>query len=315
MKRLFFVLFIILLATFACCNTVNINNSETNSTISDSTNQSDSTEVFPIKKPNLTWNDDNILKVLCIGNSFSQDTLAHAESIAKDLGINKVKFANMMIGGCDINTHASHARSDKAAYIYEVTENGTWTSIKNQKLSTALVADNWDYISLQQASGQSGMENRYGNSFTFLINYVKERMPENTQIVWNMTWAYQSDSTHTDFAIYNKCQSEMYKRIVDVTKSIIYPKHDIIAISPAGTAIQNARTSSLGDTLTRDGFHLSLGVGRFIAGLTFIHTLTGIEIDGVNFSISTLTEKEKQIAIKSVKAAINTPFEIVEIDL
>jgi flagellar capping protein FliD len=130
-----------------------------------------------------------------------------------------------------------------------------------------------------------------------------------------MTWAYQQDSTHPHFAHYDNSQEKMYKSIISVVKNVVLAKKDISAFSPAGTTVQNMRTSSLGDTITRDGFHLSFGLGRFASGLTFLHTLTGIEIEGVNFSIEGITEKEKQIAIKAAKAAVKNPFEITKINI
>lgn len=42
------------------------------------------------------------LKILCIGNSFSQDTTAYVAEIAKAIGYEDVVIANLYIGGCPI---------------------------------------------------------------------------------------------------------------------------------------------------------------------------------------------------------------------
>ena len=45
------------------------------------------------------------LKILCIGNSFSQDTTAYVAEIAKAIGYEDVVIANLYIGGCPICKH------------------------------------------------------------------------------------------------------------------------------------------------------------------------------------------------------------------
>lgn len=53
-------------------------------------------------------------------------------------------------------------------------------------------------------------------------------------------------------------------------------KYDgINVIIPVGTAIQNARNTSLNSVsqLTRDGWHLNTGVGRYLAACTVVSSL------------------------------------------
>lgn len=82
-----------------------------------------------------------------------------------------------------------------------------------------------------------------------------------------MTWAYQADSTHMSFPKYGSNQQTMYECIVKAVQTNVVPNESISVIIPAGTVIQNARTSYLGDTLTRDGYHLS-EFGRLITAYT-----------------------------------------------
>ena len=69
------------------------------------------------------------------------------------------------------------------------------------------------------------------------------------KILWHMTWAYQSGSTHSGFANYGKSQKTMYEAITGAVKSDIIPNGRINGFIPSGTAIQNLRTSYFGDTL------------------------------------------------------------------
>ncbi len=126
-------------------------------------------------KPNYTWDvdGDDTLEILAIGNSFSCDALEYAWQIAQDLGIEKVVIGNLYIGGCSLNTHASNAISNSAAYTYYYNDSGTWQTISNYQISTAITERSWDYISMQQNSANSGLENTYNADLTELVRYVE----------------------------------------------------------------------------------------------------------------------------------------------
>ena len=78
--------------------------------------------------------------------------------------------------------------------------------------------------------------------------------------------------------------------------------------------MRNIRTSPLGDTLTRDGFHLSYGIGRYTAALTWLAYFTGCDIDKITAVPSSYPEINDNIVYikEAVKAAIANPFEITE---
>ena len=62
----------------------------------------------------------------------------------------------------------------------------------------------------------------------------------------------------------------MYEVIVNAVDEKVRSNPDIQIVIPVGTAIQNARTSIVGDNQTRDGFHLTMDLGRYVDGLTFV---------------------------------------------
>ena len=107
----------------------------------------------------------------------------------------------------------------------------------------------------------------------------------------------------------------MYSSILSVVDSIIAKNPAIKGIIPCGTAIQNLRTSRLGDTLTRDGFHMSLGIGRYTLALTWAEYLTGGDINNVDWYPSAYPEIANYMydIKKAVKAALANPFEITDI--
>ncbi|MBR2024542.1 MAG: DUF4886 domain-containing protein, partial [Clostridia bacterium] len=81
-------------------------------------------------------------------------------------------------------------------------------------------------------------------------------------------------------------------------------------VIPAGTSIQNVRTSYIGDTLTRDGYHLSYDFGRFIGSLTFVKALTGLSIDNITYMPNGVDANELAVAIECVNNAVKTPFSV-----
>lgn len=224
------------------------------------------------------------LKLLFIGNSFSDDTIEYMYQIADSLNIDLL-VENMFIGGCTIATHYKNIIENNANYQWVTYQNGSWVRYSNIPLSVIISGQDWDYISFQQGSGSSGVASTY-EKLGPLLEEVKKQVvnPSHTQFVWNMTWAYQSDSTHSEFPKYNSDQMTMYNSIINCVKNEVITKQDIKTVIANGTAIQNARTSYYGDHLTRDGYHLSLDLGRYIAGLNAIKSLTGVDIDKCEYA-------------------------------
>ena len=65
--------------------------------------------------------------------------------------------------------------------------------------------------------------------------------------------------------------------------------------------------------LTRDRFHLSLGLGRYIAALTFFGALTGIDVDLVSWRPEEVSEAEGALARAAACAALHLPFDVTDI--
>ncbi len=250
------------------------------------------------------------MRILAIGNSFSDDTMQYVYSILDDFGVENIFLGNLYIGGCTLKTHAYNAKNDLKAYEYRNNDDGAWGNRKGVSVKEALLSQTWDVITLQQASGSSGLIERY-DDLPYLISYVKSYAPS-AKIVWNMTWAYQRTSSHEEFVNYDNDQLKMYNAIVSAVKEKVVKNPEIQEIIACGTAIQNARTSLIGDNLTRDGYHLTYDVGRYIAGLMLASTLTGVSPDTVKYMPVGVNEKIRLIAVDAVKNAIEKPFEVTE---
>ncbi len=264
----------------------------------------------PETRASASWDvdGDGTLSILCIGNSFSVDAMQYVYKIANNLGISKIHLGNLYIGGCSLNKHYTNAKNDSAAYTYYLNTADKWSTTASYKMSTAIASRSWDYVSLQQASPDSGKESTYNSDLTELIKYVKGKLRNSaTKFVWHMTWAYQTGSSKLADSSYSS-QSVMYNGIITAVKNKIATNSSFSMIIPNGTAIQNARTSLLKDNLTRDGYHLDLLYGRYIAGLTFVKMITGLDISKVTYRPDNVGYALQQIAIESANNAVKTPY-------
>ncbi len=235
----------------------------------------------PAPKPILP--EGKSLKVLAIGNSFSVDAMEYLYDIAKSAGYTDIVLGNLYIGGCTLEQHVGTLAKSTPSYDFYLNKGGKWTKTRGTIPDGLRYAD-WDVVTLQQASGLSGVEASYEPHLTTLIETVKTSCPD-AKLVWHMTWAYQGNSSHSDFAKYGRNQKTMYDSILSAVRKAVLTGHkdDFAGVIPSGTAIQNIRTSYIGDTVTRDGYHLSYDMGRYTAALTWFRALTGADLSAVTY--------------------------------
>ena len=263
------------------------------------------TEVIPMTKT---------LKILALGNSFTVDATRHLWGIAKDGGVENVVVGNLYIGSCTLDTHWSNISNDLSRYTYyKSTSAAKPTTTENYSVERALKDEDWDVFVFHQASISASKPETYTH-FNEIIDYMLASHPDAT-VFYQSSWAYQHDSTHSGFhETYNGDQMYMYNKLLECTQQVAVPNERIEAIIPVGTSAQNLRTTYIGDTITRDGYHLNYGFGRYMAGLAWFAVITGGSIDNVDFIPEEYPDiAEKLPAIKeSVKNALANPFEITE---
>ncbi len=256
---------------------------------------------------------DGIVRILAIGNSFSQDALEYYLYGLADAEDIKVEIGNLYIGGASLDLHLTNAVNNKDVYQYRVIdEEGNKTNTQNTSIGTALTDKDWDYVSFQQHSPYSGKYDSYTYPLPRLFNYVKEKTTNSkVKYVLHQTWAYEQTSTHSGFAGYNNDQMTMYNAIVDAVwraKDLV----DIDIVVPAGTAIQNGRTSIIGDNFCRDGYHLDVNIGRYTASCAWFETIFGKNVVGNSYKPTTLSEYEAEIAQNAAYFAVTNPKEVTE---
>ena len=177
-----------------------------------------------------------------------------------------------------------------------------------------------------------------------LAQYCKVYCPW-AHIAYNMTWADREGSESEGFEEYGT-QMRMCEAAWSVTQSILDTRREMNELTsddpvadskeaasglsegisrlagtipsraptvefvvPVGTAIQNARSSYMGDTLTRDYKHLNYGIGRYIASMTVAASL-GYPVESITSMdlYDTASSLHLPVIKASVRAAVENPF-------
>lgn len=257
---------------------------------------------------------EKTIRVLAIGNSFSEDAIEnYLYELAAAAG-KKIVVGNLYIGGAPLDLHLKNIQTDSAVYRYtKINSNGERTISPKERLSVALKDEAWDYISFQQASSLSGKYETYVKSLPALYDSVTTKVNNpNTKYILHQTWAYQGDSKHAGFAKYDNSQSIMYQAITATSKKVFgWKKFEYLI--PAGTAIQNARTSSIGDHFTRDGYHLNKDYGRLTAASTWYEILFKENVMKNSYLPANVSPEQVAIAKQAAHKAVSKPYKITKI--
>lgn len=257
---------------------------------------------------------DGVTKVLVIGNSFSDDGV---ESYLYDMAGSTGKalvIGNLFRGGAPLDFHLKNATTNNKIYSYrKTTIDGIKSNTNKTSILEALKDENWDYICFQQASVTSGNWATIEESLPQLYEYVAENYPISTvKYLYHQTWAYAQNSTTGNFDKYDRDQNKMFEQIVSVSERIgdLIPLYKVV---PSGTAIQNGRTTYLGDNFTREGYHLDLAFGRYTAASTWYQTLFS-DIDNVNYKPNHLSIEQVSLAKEAADLAVRNPFAVTKMN-
>ncbi|MBQ8267140.1 MAG: DUF4886 domain-containing protein, partial [Clostridia bacterium] len=245
------------------------------------------TKTYPVEK----------IKLLSISNSYGKNALWELYDICKAEGVKEIDIAVMYIAGCSLDKHWENIQNNNAAYEVFRNNNGTWVSTQNCSIDSLLAEGDWDVITTQNSSGLSGRADCYGN-LNNVADYIKQKCP-NSKLVWHQIWGYQSGSKWLTPNNYNGDEKLMYNSIVDRVNDTVIPSGKFDSVVPVGTAIMNARTSSLKNNVhLDDGSHLSEEFGYYVAAFTWYCHLTGQGVYDTNFAVNgMLSSSELNIVV------------------
>lgn len=258
------------------------------------------------------WMADGVLRILGIGNSHTEDTFQFVHDVALALGVEQVEMAYCWIGGSTVEQHVDNIKTENPAYELCVTTGGAWTSHQDVTIQFAAAYADWDFIALQQQAGASGQP--MGHKYVPVLAEQMHALCPDASLAWNMIWPYADDWNpvaiyETQFTtLFGRSSQTMYERITAFTQENVEPLEMIDVIIPNGTAIMNAYQTYMGEKpgrLSRDGLHLSYIRGRYIAAMTAVAALTGLDITQAEAHIAANYMKNEDFARCAVEAVVN----------
>lgn len=224
------------------------------------------------------------MKVLAIGNSFSDDASSYLHQIAA-AGGTRLDVVSLCIGGCPLQLHWENALS--AQKVYGALVNGQETE-GPVSLPETLENGGFDAVTLQQGSILSGKADTYYPYIENLFHYVRAMSP-GAEILVHQTWAYEDG--YERLSEYSNSSETMFVRL-EAAYALAAERLGAlngapVRVIPCGATMRAARqnpvfASVCGDgnpySLYRDGFHAGLVYGRYLLGAVWYETLTGKSI-------------------------------------
>ena len=163
------------------------------------------------------------VRLLAIGNSFSQNATHYLPGIVEAAG-DKLTFRTISIGGCPLERHWKNA----VAF-----EHGSTNALA--RAWSALAAEPWDFITIQQYSLISFKPETYRPYATQFRDYIQQRCPK-SELLIHETWAYRSDDPLFKNGF---TQQDMYWKLRKAYETIAGELG--CHIIPVGDAFENAR--------------------------------------------------------------------------
>jgi hypothetical protein len=254
------------------------------------------------------------VRLLTVGNSFSQNATRYLDSLAKAAGHTLI-HRSLAIGGASMEVHWEKAQNHESD---PKDPRGLYGS---KSLRQELMSDAWDYVTIQQASLKSHNVDTYRPFAGQLHGYIKKAAPK-AEILVHQTWAYRVDDprftrpSSTPGEPAN--QEEMHQRLTKAYETIaaelqtkLIPVGDAFyladthpkwgykpdkkfdfknAVAPDEPAQAHSlhtgwRWTASKDgkkTLTMDGHHAS-SAGQYLAACVFYEVIFGETVVGNSF--------------------------------
>ena len=281
------------------------------------------------------------MKLLVIGNSFGNDSsISYLWRMLKSVGVEDATVGILYYSGCPYSKHVNFALQNAGVYKYHKWKNATGKMVSKTKLTFDKIVGDEDWTHVMMLSGFAYLPTDFGPApwQDLLLGYVRKTHPD-AFYGYDMTWPLRGDYAETgkmDSATWfkeyhNGDQLTMLSHAVSEVKKYVEPDGRFKFIAPVGTAIQNARTSFIGDHLDRDGYHLNKGIGRYVATMTVCCTLTGVDPDTITYLPEAIVQDKKdytipgldmkapgllealgKVARESVKNALAKPYEVTQ---
>ena len=307
----------------------------TNSSATKAPTTTQTTQPTKPVEPDEPDDDRPTIKILSIGHSFSRDAMdTYMADLWKAAGYNAT-FGYLYYPGASLERQYHYVKDNTTSYEhYNKCVDGTWYRYGSANAEQALADEDWDIVTFQPSPdyGKGTMEydcqwgcNRKVNDydhFDQLVRLVKDKLAafgnEDVKFYWHLTWSFATDCKLWSFTYSNYNQQTMYWDFIKATGTYVTTNPNILGTIPCNTAIQNVRTSWMGDTFNEpgnndpnaDGYHLN-DKGDLVAAMTWVAYFTGKS--ATEFKIATKYSDAQYAAFaEAVDNAIKKPLQITQ---
>ncbi len=212
------------------------------------------------------------MKILSIGNSFSEDAHRYLYNFASAAG-ETIETHNLYIGGCPLSAHWANFLSDEKVYAHM--RNGVYID-EMVSIASLLQSEAWDIITLQQVSHNAGKSETFEPYLENLVLSIRAMCP-NAQLYFQETWEYEYCSSHDGFAFYNNSCETMFTQVKRTCRAAA--EQFSLGLIPSGEVIHEAKklpafdSEHGGQSLYRDAFHMHLVYGRYLLACVWYKAL------------------------------------------
>ncbi len=268
------------------------------------------------------------IKILAIGNSYSNNATQYVDEITASLGI-KTETYSLYYPGCSIQQHVNFYNN--ASTVYALATKGENLNWQINTMQKAFALHNYNYITIQQGSTLCDaffsywtQENPWVNN---LYDIISENQPD-AQIKMHQTWSLCNEKAtekRPNFAVPWESSTAMFNQIEScynrAAEKVGLTKNDIIK---SGKAIQLAKDKYgygdiyntkengkliVAETLANNALyadnlsHLNHR-GRYLASLVFVESLLGIDSREVTFVPEVLDEADCKLLRRIAHEAV-----------
>ena len=266
-----------------------------------------------------THQNNNQLNILCIGNSFSQDSFAYLPPVLNELLPNyTINYGVAYTSNATINTHISMYNNSTKYTLYDEwnRKTGRWTQYtstgaldRGKTLTDIMALHGWDIIYVQPASGLSEASIKTnvidaGRTFLRILQSIATK-----PFTFLMgEWLGTAQDGDNEQAVFHQIATAM---------ETVSGALGIDGYIPIGAAIQNARSNVTlqalgggGNMLYTDNVHMQSGIPALIATYTIaLYILKMIGASSTSLYASTFEPTtENATAINAYHTGTPTPM-------
>lgn len=231
------------------------------------------------------------MKILSIGNSFSDDAQRYLRAIADSEGV-EMETLNLCIGGCSFEKHAANIKSGERNYLFHY--NGDMLCEDLITIDEGIAMREWDIVTIQQVSVLSFREESFYPYINEVVDYVRAKLP-NAKIYIHQTWAYEWGSPRS-FEVTDGRGSEFMLEGIRNAYRRAKTEVGADAIIPSGELMELLRQRGA-NQIYHDTFHAGRGLGRYALGLLWFKLLTGRSVLNNSFSELDMPATEEDLKI------------------